>query len=174
MTPLKKTAIGIGVLTALVAAYIYFATSSVKDFQLLLMCSQGRDELIPKSLCQTYLFNFRGTPSEIADINRGIGVVWALSAEDNEDKNKLLKFLLEKGANINSVDERSGVSALHAMVLENDLQAVDLLLKNGADPSIHEARHGKTPLQFAQERAGKPGEPDRSAIIRLLENATNR
>lgn len=176
MAALKKTAIVIATLVACAstAVYGYFVANSLKDFELLLMCSQGRDKLIPKSLCQAYLFNFRGNPNEIADLNRGIGIVWALSATNSDDKNSLFKFLLKKGVDINSLDERSGVSALHAMVLENDLQAVALLLKNGANPSIQEVNHGKTPLQFALDRIGKPNEPDRSAIISFLENAMSR
>ena len=154
----------------LIGVYGYFVTTTLVSFELLLMCSQGKENLIPKYACQNYLFNFGGSPSEIQAINRGIGVMWAVTAEDIHDKTQLLQYLIKKGVDINALDERSGVAALHAVVIENDLDAVELLLKNGARLDVKDKNTGKTPLDFALERRGKPDQPDRTLIINRLKN----
>ncbi len=82
----------------------------------------------------------------------------------------MVSFLLENGVDINTIDQRSGITALHTAVLENDLPAVRLLLENGADPSVKDRSRGKTPLEFALELKDKPTQPDRAAIIRALQN----
>lgn len=156
---------------AVAGIYSYFVASTFGNLDFLLLCSQGKEALIPKRACQAYLFRFGGSPSEISDINRGAGVLWALSAESTDDKIKLLRFLLQKGVNIDALDERSGVSALHAMVIENDVEGVDLLLKNGANPVVRDRMSGKTPLEFALARQGKPGEPDQMPIINRLKKS---
>ena len=170
----KKTIVGAAALIffSLAGIYGYFVFSTLTNFEFLLICSQGKESLIPKSACQAYLFRFGGSPKDIAQINRGIGTMWALSAEDKDDRIALFQFLLKKGININGLDERSGVSALHATVIDNDPEAVELLLTNGADPTIKDKNGGKTPLDFALDRQGKPGQPDRTLVIDRLRRAS--
>lgn len=172
MTHLKKTAFWLIalILMGVASTWGYVATKTITDFEALLLCSEGNDELIPKLLCQSYLFNFGGNPKEIAMLNQGIGVGWVMHAEDEDDRKKLVGFLLEKGVDINAIDQRSGITALHTAVLENDLSAVELLVSHGAKPSIQDRVHGKTPLEFALELKDKPNQPDRTAIIKVLEN----
>lgn len=158
------------VFLGIVSTWGYVVKRTVTDFEALLLCSEGNDELIPKSLCQGYLFNFGGKPEEIAALNQGVGVGWVMRAKDEGDRKKLVSFLLKKGVDIDAIDQRSGITALHTAVLENDLPAVELLLSKGANPSIKDRSHGKTPLEFAVDLKNKPNEPDRTAIIRLLEN----
>lgn len=151
-------------------SWSYVVARTIADFESLLLCSQGKDELIPKSLCQAYLFNFRGKPEEIAALNRGVGIGWVIRAEHETDRLKLVIFLIDKGVDINAIDPRSGITALHTAVIENDLPAVKLLLENGADRSVKDRSRGKTPLEFALELKEKPKQPDRTAIIRALQN----
>lgn len=151
-------------------SWSYVAIKTMADFESLLLCSQGKDELIPKSLCQSYLFNFGGRPEEIAALNNNVGIGWVIRAENDADRTRLVSFLLEKGVGINAIDQRSGVTALHTAVIENDLPAVRLLLENGADPSVKDRSSGKTPLEFALELEDKPTQPDRTVIIELLQN----
>lgn len=171
MSHLRKALLWLLVLLALgvVGSWAYVATRTLADFELLLLCSQGRDELVPKAICQSYLFNFGGKPEEIAALNQGIGVGWIIRAEDARDRSELLSFLLAKGVDINTIDQRSGITALHTAVLENDLPAIELLLSNGASASLKDRDHGKTPLEFALDLVGKPNQPDRAAIIRVLQ-----
>jgi hypothetical protein len=158
------------ILCVLIYIYSYFVVGTFRNFEFLLMCSQGRESLIPKRICQIYLFNFAGTPDEISDINRGIGIVWALSANDHDDQIKLFNFLLKKGVDINAIDERSGLGALHVMVVENNFNAVGLLLSNGANPGLKSKKYPKNPLELALERQGQPDQPNRERIINMLKN----
>lgn len=173
MSRLKKGLIWVGmsVVTMLAVSWSYVLTTTVADFELLLLCSQGKEEWIPKSACQRYLFAFRGSPDEIARLNQGVGIRWATDAEGNEDRAKLVNFLLEKGVDINAIDRRSGISALHAAVLENNPPVVELLLRNGANPSVKDRAGGKTPLEMARELGNKPNQSDRTEIIKLLQSA---
>lgn len=152
-------------------SWSYVAARTFADFESLLLCSQGKDEWIPKSMCQRYLFRFGGAPEDIEALNHGTGVGWVIRAEDEDDRRKLLAFLLHSGVDINAVDRRSGITALHTAVLENDLSAVELLLSKGANPAIGDRGRGKTPLEFALELERKPKQPDRGAIVELLRAA---
>lgn len=156
------------------SSWSYVTAKTLANFEALLICSQGLDSMIPKSLCQTYLFKFGGKPDEIAALNQGAGVGWVIDAEDDEDRKKLVDFLLEKGVDINAMDRRSGLTILHGVVLENNLAAVELLLRNGASPMVKDREKRRIPLEFALDLAGKPNQPDRTAIIRLLEGAASK
>lgn len=173
MSRLKKGLIWVGmsVVTILAVSWSYVLTTTVADFELLLLCSQGKEEWIPKSACQRYLFAFRGSPDEIARLNQGVGIRWATDAQDREDQIKLSTFLLEKGVDINAIDQHSGISALHAAALENNLPAVESLLRNGANPAVKDRVAGKTPLEMARELSNKPNQPNRTEIIKLLQTA---
>ena len=172
MAHVKKISIWLAAILLLGAAsaWAYIAIKTVTDFEALLLCSEGNDELIPKSMCQSYLFNFGANQEAIAKLNQGVGVGWVMRAEDERDRKKLVRFLLQKGVDINAIDRRSGITALHTAVLENNLSAVELLLSNGANPAIEERKRGKTPLELALELKNRPDQPDRTAIIKLLEN----
>jgi len=60
---------------------------------------------------------------------------------------KLLRFLLQKGANVNA-RSGSGNTALHTAALQGGIEAVTLLLEEGADPNAKNDR-GRTPLHTA-------------------------
>ena len=173
MTRVKRIALwsAVTVVVAVAGIWGYAVTSVVTDFRNLLVCSHGAIPIIPKALCQSYLFNFGGKPDDIADLNRDSGVEWAINAKDETDRKKLLSFLIKKGVDINAID-RSGLSSLHAATLMNDLPKVELLLNNGASPLVKDQNSGMNSLELALDRQGKPGEPDRSAIIRLLKTAS--
>ncbi|KAF7923720.1 uncharacterized protein EAE98_007538 [Botrytis deweyae] len=61
----------------------------------------------------------------------------------------LVKFLLEKGANINSIDQYWGCTALHLAAGYGHTAIVFLLLARGADPNIIDRSKGHTPLYYA-------------------------
>lgn len=174
MTRSKKAALWLVLLVLLGVAgsWAYVASRTFADFESLLLCSQGKDTLIQKSICQGYLFRFGAETEDIAALNRGTGVGWVMRAEDEDDRKKLVAFLLQSGVDINTIDQRSGITALHTAVLENDLAAVELLLSNGANLAVGDRDHGRTPLEFALELETKPNQPDRGAIIQRLRAAS--
>lgn len=176
MTRTKKAALWLLAIASLLVAgsWSYVTAKTLTNFEALLICSQGLDDLTPKALCQAYLFKFGGKRDEIATLNEGAGLGWVIDAKDNEDRQKLVSFLLDKGVDINAIDRRSGLTILHGVVIENNLKAVEVLLRNGANPHVTDRDNRKTPLEFARALAGKPNQPDRSAIISLLEPAKGK
>ena len=64
---------------------------------------------------------------------------------------QLLTMLVEKGVMINQVSSRYGSTALHVAAFYGKQKVVDLLIENGADPTIVEKR-GKTAAMLATER----------------------
>ncbi len=78
---------------------------------------------------------------------------------------RLLKWLIDSGADVNFQDEQ-GFAALHYAVKRNhNLTQIDELLRYGAKPTL-EARDGVTPLSLAR-RLGK------TKLVKLLEEFGN-
>lgn len=175
MGRLKKPLVFLSLLLLLIAgaAWIHLATRVINNFESLLLCAEGSDELIPARFCQTYLFNYSAKPEDIVRLNEeGIGLAWVLHGEDLKHRDKLVAFLIERGVDIDARDRRTGITVLHAAVLENNFPVVALLVEHGADVHALDRDNGKSPLMFALERQGLPGQPDRGAIIELLSRAT--
>lgn len=76
------------------------------------------------------------------------------SYEKDEDR-KALDLLLAQGANINAQNSK-GETALHtaAIVTKKDIDLIDLLLNNGADPNIT-CNNGATPVKNAIDKTIK-------------------
>lgn len=159
------------VLAFCVWAYYFFINT--RHVYNLVECSQGEYEirLVPQSLCRAYLLRFRGGHDDVATINHDGSLVGLISPASKEYQSQLLEFLLEKGVDINGLDERAGISPLHTAVLDNNLEVAELLLRHGASPLLKDKKRGLTALQFALQLKGKPDQPDRTGIINLLENA---
>jgi ankyrin repeat protein len=80
------------------------------------------------------------------------------------------QLLISAGANVNAHDEETiGNTALHYAALEGDSEAVELLLKAGADPRIP-GWMGITPMGEAEGRDDEKGR----RILTLLKEATTR
>ena len=61
----------------------------------------------------------------------------------------IIQQLIEKGANINNIQNEDGLTVL-MMATDQDLpEIVELLLLNGADPNIQNHKGGKTALAYA-------------------------
>jgi ankyrin repeat protein len=64
----------------------------------------------------------------------------------------LAEFLIRKGANVNAVNEKNGLSPLHCAVKADNEEMVEVLLNNGADINLRDTGRlasGRTPLHFA-------------------------
>jgi len=124
---------------------------------------QGLDEGIPvdvvDSLGQTALLAAisRNAPDEVAlllahgaDVNKGDGAGWSPLhyAAWFGSSTAILQVLLDRGANINALNDRSITPLYFASVAGHESQ-VKLLLERGADRNIA-SRTGYTPLRAAR------------------------
>jgi ankyrin repeat protein len=86
---------------------------------------------------------------------------WAVSA--NRPNLKLVKLLIDRGAEVNRHDSLFKYTPLHHAAQDGNVELVQLLLAAKADPTAKES-HGKTPLDLAKERK-------HSDVVKLLESA---
>ena len=69
------------------------------------------------------------------------------SIECNNIK-KIIEYLEKDKVNINKLNEK-GLSPLHIAVINGNLEIINILLKNGADPNIKSLNKKQTPLHLA-------------------------
>lgn len=74
-----------------------------------------------------------------------------------------LRYLIEKGADVNAGDEKEGWSALGSALYGEDKEIIALLLQNGAAVNVSWEK-GETPLHYAVKHCG-------SEIVKLLIDA---
>lgn len=121
-------------------------------------------------------FTFHPTVDEVERLNEEAGTRYAAMFPDRQKAEAMLEHMVANGVDIDSVDQASGLTALQSAALEGHLQAVRLLLAQGADPTAVGSRDGqriqsKTPLEIArdvQERYPARRFPE---IIDLLKRA---
>jgi hypothetical protein len=172
----KSVLIAAGFVGLFLSMWVYYAFANLNNIYNLIDCSQGEFHipLIPQHFCRIYLYEFRGSRDDVAIINHDGSLIGLLSTANKKDQVKLLEFLLNKGVDINGLDERSGISPLHAAVLDNDADVAELILKHGANPLLKDRKRRLTPSGFARQLREKSNQPDRSAIIYLLDRAENK
>lgn len=59
-----------------------------------------------------------------------------------------IRYLLKRGANVNDINTKSGLTPLHYAVMNDRSSSVSLLISNGADPLLT-SRGNQTPLEMA-------------------------
>ncbi|KAG7381710.1 Kinesin-like protein kif15 [Phytophthora pseudosyringae] len=83
--------------------------------------------------------------ANIADQHGWSGLHWAAS----QDHGEILELLLQKGAEVNAIDQINGWTALHVAVVRESVSCVRLLLSSGADPRIQD-NYGDTIVDCLQ------------------------
>ncbi len=152
-----------------VGIWTYYVATSLRHVYVLLDCSKGQVSMIPQFLCRNYLFRFGLAADDVAQINHDGSLFHVVSTADQMDQVQLLEFLLKHGVAINGLDGRVGITALHGAALDNNVEVAELLLQHGADRLIRDRKHGLTPFEFAQRAGEKSDRPDRTAMMRLLQ-----
>ena len=174
---MKNTTIALSVLGFILAGYTTMAAYVVisQDIESLLICSDKPGVYkIPfgKNVCRAYLFNFRGTPEDIATLQKGIGASFVTGGESPlPERERVLKYLIGKGLDVNQIDMH-GMLPLHGAVVLNSTDELEMLLRNGARPNLKDKRTGGTPLELAIKLKAKSKEPEkRQAVVSILERA---
>lgn len=154
-----------------VGAYGYAMTSL--DIEELILCSTDEGGFsIPAPICKTYMLHLRGTEEDIAQLEAGAGLAYALGSPGSADRFVISRFLLEQGLDINSPNKYTSLklTPLHSAVLDNDPEAVSFLIDSGADKAAKTAKDDMTPLDLAKSLQASDPATDRSAVIAALES----
>ena len=93
------------------AVYV-MSQESIED--LMLSSEQENVIPIPEVMCNTYLIYFRGSESEIRQMEKGMGLL--LVIDDEKKLFKYLDFLINKGYDVNQVSPLTGFTPLHTAI----------------------------------------------------------
>jgi ankyrin repeat protein len=121
-------------------------------------------------VCKKSIYLLRVTPDEVKELNALTGAYFAVQLKDKAQAEKMLKFFLSRGVDINSVDTKitnAGLTALHNAVYANEPKEVELLLAHGARTEVRSHKN-QTPLELAWALQYLQPQQDRSRIIQLL------
>ena len=132
--------------SALIIGYVGLSAYVVsrQDIESLLICAEQGGLKIPyaKSICRAYLSVARGTPENIASLQRDVGASFVVQGgASREEKEQVLTLLIAKGLDVNRVDMH-GSTPLHSAVLAGAEDEVDLLLNHGARVDLKDAVNG--------------------------------
>lgn len=111
-------------------------------------CSDESSALEQKC-AQWALFAFHGSPKEIKSLqdSRGLNFIVSFPAERSII---ILNWLLDKGADINTITPSDGLTPLHSAIVQNSSDLVALLVQRGADLSIEETKRGMTARELLE------------------------
>ena len=126
-------------------------------------------------VCQEALFKLHPTHQDMEALNASAGAQFPVSMENRQAAARLLRHYLDAGLDINAIDQRSSLkwTALHEAAFAGNLQAVRLLIENGANPDAKDAS-GRTPLDIAHDTAAKAPSAANTQIISILTAAGTR
>ncbi|WP_341820859.1 ankyrin repeat domain-containing protein [Wolbachia endosymbiont (group A) of Myopa testacea] len=107
--------------------------------------------------------------NNLLDINTQIPELTALHYASGAGCVEVIKFLIEKGADINTAKYERW-TALHSAAYRGNLETIRFLLDKGADPTIRDTDR-KTPRKVAILRSRNNKDKPYREIIKLLANA---
>lgn len=173
---MKKLALSL----LIIALALYVGVSSYivtsQGIQSLLVCADRGGLMIPfsKSICRSYLFNVRGSPKDIAELQEYGGAALVINqGVTTAQTRQTLEFLVSRGLNVNGFDE-SSIRPLQGAVLENSFPKVKLLLDLGADPTLKGSTIKASALELAVKlKSSQKLENGNDRIIAILQEASN-
>jgi hypothetical protein len=124
-------------------------------------------------VCKKGVYLLRLWPGEVKELNKTAGASFAAHLANKDDAEKMLKFFLSRGVDINSKDIKTtnaGLTALHNAVFSNRPKAVELLLAHGAKVDARSDLY-QTPLELARDLQQRYPSEDRGQVIKMLADA---
>jgi hypothetical protein len=173
--------ISIFVLVGAVFLYAVVDFCYKQPITVVLTCANGSGPF-PSWMCLRGIYLMRGNKEEISSLNllensesASSAVFFSVMLKNKTEAKKMLEFLLSRGIDING---RTGVmgqeTPLMSVVASGDINAVNLLLANGANTELTDDT-GKNALQIAKKwQNNSPHKEDYSKIIKLLEEHKGR
>jgi len=161
----------------------FLSKAAVTD---LIVCSLDDGVVfIPKSVCSTYLLNYRDTEEDIKALTANGGMQFILAGYQREEQtqlsrksdpqylNRMLNITdayLANGLDVNQISPSSGLTSLHAEILANNPVLVKYLLGKGADLNVKDNRFQLNAVEFTELLIAKNPQVDRTAITQLLKS----
>lgn len=161
------------IISILFIIIVFFASviSSLNNYDIeeVIICSiNNESHLIPSNVCELYLHEYRGAKDDIALLKKRSGLSFVFDVVDKNKRTQLLDFLLLKGSDIDGLSNVDGLTPLHAAILLNDIELLNYLLMNDANPLVKDRDNSLTSKQFLELLIIKDAITDRSALIDRL------
>jgi ankyrin repeat protein len=84
-----------------------------------------------------------------------------------------LQYLIDHGADIDSIDPDDGYTVLHSAVADERVDVVKVLLDHGANQNVHD-NEGETPVDIARRNhRDMPNNKKLSSIVEMFDDAAN-
>ncbi|MEQ6885436.1 ankyrin repeat domain-containing protein [Salicola sp. Rm-C-2C1-2] len=170
---LRWSGLALVFLVASTAGGILYEFSTTSTFQLIVVYMDKDNPAVIRWSAKQAFYAFHPGEEDVEQLNREAGARYVAALPDSEEARSVLDHLVSNGVDINSVDKvsGSGFTALHAAVLSNDPGTVEVLLNEGADPSLTD-HEGRTPLDLAQLAGRNRPDRDFGRVLELLEQAS--
>jgi hypothetical protein len=154
--------------TALIAAGYWVRLEQLPLQELIACQASSTAGSFRKWSCGRAIAWFRLSRREVNLLNQQAGARFVLAAPDGQERERLLQLFLERGVDINSVDRRTGLTALHeASSTPHDVEGIRLLLQYGARRSVPDTS-GRTPLERVRQLQAQHGDLDYRPVMQLL------
>jgi len=147
------------------ALFISLTNSDIED---VIICASDNDAYyIPEDLCRYYLYNYRGSKEDIEYLQSRAGLGFVFGISDRSMRRDVIQFLIAKGLSVNGISNFDGLTPLHAAILLNEPDLVQLLIESGADKG-KKAENGMDAMSFLALLEVKNPDIDRKKIRQLL------
>lgn len=108
-------------------------------------------------ICKWTLFTFYGNKKKISSLEEQSGLNFIIAYQTPINL-EIFEWLLDNGADINCISPIDSLPPLHAALLFDNVELVELIMKRGADPSVREKRKNMTACEFLELL--RPGKED--------------
>lgn len=133
-------------LVLLGSGLLYFASSLPMNTLITETITSGNDPL-KQNFCKWALFTFHKEHQDIQELEEQVGLNFVIAYQEPICL-EIFVWLLDNGADINAVSPLDNLTPLHASLLYNNMELVELIMARGADPSVREKRYNMTACEF--------------------------
>lgn len=143
----KRVLIPIVVLVLFISTIVYL--KSIPLDTLIITTVSTPQESFQQKAAQWTLYNLRKSPKEIKEMEQSVGLNFIIAYQDSINI-ETFEWLLDNGANINAISPIDSLPPLHAALLYDNMELIDIIMERGADTSIKGSRKSLTPCEFLE------------------------
>jgi hypothetical protein len=162
-----RKSLGVGGVIIIAALALFATMLSRVSIASIVDCAGGATR-IPAPICKFWLYSFRGTEDDIAEVKDAYGLDLVFDLPDPVEQKRLLAFFIERGVDINQKRGKEGFTALHSAVLDRNAPRIRILREAGAHADIADNQYQMTPLQLAEHLRKNHPHDDMQPVIEAL------